>query len=129
MAYEIPGLSFPLPAGEDFRPATNKGQFRFVDVSNTGKAVMPSAANKQVIGVRQNRPNANEATTVVHNGISFVEAGGAITAGDLVATDGTGRAVAASGATTIVLGRALESASAAGIQIAVLLIPNTAAAV
>ena len=119
MAYEIPGFSFPLPAGADFSAGK---QFRFVTVSNTGKAVNPSAGGG-VIGVRQNRPKADKATTIVNSGISIVEAGGAITAGDLVQTNATGQAiVSASGKLTV--GRALESATGDGIQIAVLLVPS-----
>lgn len=124
MAYEIPGFSFPLPSGADFSASK---QFRFVDVNATGKAVNP-AAGGSVIGVRQTRPRANEATTIVHSGVSIVEAGGVIDAGALIASDANGLAVtAAAGNTTV--GRALEAATASGIQIAVLLIPNTAAAV
>jgi hypothetical protein len=118
MAYEIPGFSFPLPSGADFSAGS---QFRFCDVSSTGKVVNPTAGGS-VIGVRQNRPKADHAATVVNSGISIVEAGEAIAIGDLVATDSTGRAiVAASGELTV--GRALEAATAAAVQIAVLLIP------
>ncbi len=117
MAYEIPGFSFPLPSGADFRGAA---QFRFCNVDGTGKAVNP-AAGGDVIGVRQNRPRLNEATTIVHNGISFVEAGGAIAAGAIVATDATGRAVVPAVGNRGV-GRALVSAYGAGVQIAVLLL-------
>lgn len=118
MAYEVPGFSFSIPAGADF---TSGKQFRFADVSNTGKAVDPTAGGS-VIGVRQNRPKANHGTTIVQSGISIVEAGDAVTAGALIQTDGTGRAIP-SAAGKLTVGRALESASAAGIQIAVLLIP------
>ena len=117
MAYEIPGFSFPLPAGVDF---TGGAQFRFVDVSSTGKAVNP-VANGRSIGVRQNRPKLNEGTTIVVNGVSIVEAGGAITAGALVTTNAVGQAVTAAVGNSV-NGRALESASGAGIQIAVLLL-------
>lgn len=123
MAYEIPGFSFTLPSGADF---TSGAQFRFCDVSNTGKAVNPTAGSS-VVGVRQNRPKLNEGATIIHSGISFVEAGGVVAAGDLIAADATGRALKATTGQTVV-GRALEAASAAGIQIAVLLNPNTAAA-
>lgn len=118
MAYEIPGFSFPLPAGVDF---SGGAQFRFVDVSSTGKAVNPTAAGT-VVGVRQTRAKLNEGTTIVHNGISIVEAGGAITAGALVETNAVGQALTKSAG--VALGKALETASGAGVQIAVLLIPN-----
>lgn len=124
MAYEIPGFSFPLPAGEDFSAAA---QFRFIDVSATGKAVNP-AAGGSVIGVRQNRPKLNEATTIVNSGIVIVEAGAALAPGDLVAANALGQAVEAAGG-NVTAGRALETASGAGIQIAVLLIPSASATV
>lgn len=117
MAYEIPGFSFTLVAAADL----SASQFRFVEVNSTGKAAVPTLAGS-VVGVRQNKPKANEATTIVHDGISFVEAGGAIAIGGLVTTDATGRAVAATtGQQTH--GRALETASGAGVFIAVLLTP------
>lgn len=117
MAYEIPGLSFTLVSAADL---TNS-QFRFVDVDATGKAVLPGAGGP-VVGVCNNHADVNEPVTVVSNGISKVEAGGAIPAGSPVGTDATGRAVvAAAGAGH---GRALETASGAGIRIAVLLLPT-----
>ena len=117
MAYEIPGFSFTLPAGQDFR--TGAGQFRFVNINSVAKAVVP-ALGGQVVGVRQMRPNLNEATTIVGSGVSFVEAAGAITAGQEVTCDATGRAVVAA-AGQRVHGIAFETASGAGIQIAVYL--------
>lgn len=122
MAYEQPGFSFTLPAGADF---SGGAQFRFCDVSALGKAVNPTN-NGSVVGVRQTKSQTDEAATVVHSGISIVEAGGAVNAGDRVATNAVGQAVAAAGAGTVVVGRALETASGAGIQIAVLLLPNAA---
>jgi hypothetical protein len=121
MAYEIPGFSFTLPSAADYR--TGAGQFRFVTVNSSGKAVAASAAGK-TIGVRQNKPNLNEAMTIVGNGIVFVEAGAAITCGASVETDATGRAITL--AAGIAQGVALETASAAGVQIAVLLVPRLA---
>lgn len=117
MAYEIPGFSFTLVSAADL----SASQFRFVDVNSAGKAALPTLAGP-VVGVRQNKPKANEATTIVHDGISIVEAGGAITLGGLVTTDATGRAVAATTG-QISAGRALETASGAGVFIAVLLTP------
>lgn len=116
MAYEIPGFSFPLPAGADF---SGGAQFRFCDVSSTGKAVNPAAGGR-VVGVRQTKSKLDEAATIVNSGISIVEAGGAITAGGEVETNAVGQAVAVT--TGVVLGTALETASGAGIQIAVLLV-------
>lgn len=118
MAYEIPGFSFPLPSAADYR--TGNGQFRFVKNNGSGKAVQCSVAGERTLGVRQNKPNLNEAMTIVNSGIVFVEAGAAVANGALVMTDTTGRAITAT-ATNTIAGEALETASAAGVQIAVLL--------
>lgn len=117
MAYEIPGFSFPLPSAADYR--SGNGQFRFVKVTATGKA-QQTVAGESAIGVRQNTPNLNEAMTIVGDGIVIVEAGAAVTAGDFVGSDATGRAVTAA-AGQYINGRAMETASGAGILIAVYL--------
>lgn len=122
MAYEIPGFSFTLPSAADYR--TGNGQFRFTTVNSSGKAVAPAASGDLTIGVRQNTPNQNEGTTIVNSGISMVEAGGVVAAGDKVQSDATGRAIAAASGKHVA-GIALEAASGAGIIIAVLL-TNTA---
>lgn len=125
MAYEIPGFSFTLPAGEDFRPATAKGQYRFVNINGDGNAVRP-AASGVAIGVRQNYPSAGEGTTIVQSGIVLVEAGGTFAVGDAVGTDAEGRAIAAGAGTA--LGRAIH-AGTSGVISTVLLIPAAVAAV
>jgi hypothetical protein len=119
MAYEIPGFSYPLPAAADY----SASQFRFVNVSAAGKAVVAGAGGR-VCGVRNNKPKADEATTIVQTGISIVEAGAAVTAGDSVQSDASGRAITL--AAGIAQGIALETASAAGVFIAVLLVPRVA---
>lgn len=116
--YEIPGLSYTLPSGSDFR--TGAGQFRFVDINSSGKAVVPTGAGAAVVGVRQNKPNTNEAMTIVGSGIAIVEAGAAITLGAAVTTDASGRAVTATTGNQV-HGRAFEAASGAGVLIAVFL--------
>lgn len=121
MAYEIPGFSFTLPAGADF---SSGAQFRFANVSSTGKAVNPSAGGA-VVGVRYTKSKADEAATIVHSGIAIVEAGGEFDPGDSIATDNVGRAVEATSG-NVVVGRALETSTGAGIQCAILLIPAAA---
>lgn len=117
MAFEIPGFSFPLPSAADYR--TGNGQFRFVKVNSSGKAVQ-TVAGEATIGVRQITCRQDEAMTIVNSGISMVEAGAAVTAGALVMSDATGRAVTAT-STNSIAGTALETASGAGVIIAVLL--------
>ena len=121
MAYEAPGFSWTLVAAADY----SASQFRFIDVqAATGKGLAPSVAGQRVVGVRQNKPKANEAATVVSSGISIVEAGAAVTVGDDVMTDTSGRCITAATAGSKIAGIALETASGAGIKIAVLLAPG-----
>jgi hypothetical protein len=63
--------------------------------------------------VLQNKPKSGEPATVFDGGISKVVAGGAITAGDIITTNGSGRAaVVTSG--QMAGGRALTAAGADG---------------
>jgi hypothetical protein len=122
MAYEIPGFSYTLVAAADL----SASQFRFIDIDATGKGAVPGAGGR-VVGVRNNKPKSGEAATVVGSGISIVEAGDVVTVGGSVSTDNVGRVVDAATA-DLIAGIALESASAAGQFIAVLLTPGAGAA-
>lgn len=70
-------------------------QYRFVKVTAARTAGLATAvANERVIGVLQNKPQrVGEAATVAVDGVTLVEAGGAIAAGDGVKVDANGRAV------------------------------------
>ena len=120
MAYEIPGFSFPLPAGADLRTSL----FRGVTTDVNGKAVLP-AAGRAIIGVINNKPGLDEAVTIVHSGIVMAEAGAAIpllAGGTPVMTDALGRFVPyVVAAGNVVSGWALEPASGAGIITTVIL--------
>lgn len=120
MAYETPGLTVTFTSGADFSAGA---QFRFVDFNSSGKVINPAASGDPVVGVRQNRPRLNEGATVVVDGISWVEAGAAVTLGANVMTDTTGRAIAWT-TTKYCIGRALQVAAAAGVIIPVLILHN-----
>ena len=117
MAYEIPGFSFSLPSGTDFWSNGTGTQYQFVQINSSGVVVAPSAGGA-VVGVRQNRPKAGEAATIMAHGISQVVSGdNTIVAGSLLAATATGNvAVATSG--QYIVGTALEASSATGIIIA-----------
>lgn len=93
--------------------------------NGVGMAVIPDSAagsiiiagaNARIIGVLQNNPKAGEAANVgAVRGASYkVLAGAAITMGDDLITDSSGRFITATGAAQKVVGRAMEAASAAG---------------
>lgn len=92
MAYEVLGTgdTFTVPAGADLSAL----QYTFVDLNSSGAAVAPSNGARAV-GVLQNAPTSGQAATVAKSGISKVVAGGSITRGASVTTNGSGAAIAA----------------------------------
>lgn len=93
MAYEMPGFSFTLVAGEDL----TLSQFCGVDVEHgTGDAVLPGAGLR-ICGVVQNKPDEGESATIVNDGISKVQVGTTgVRAGDSVTVDADGTFIQAS---------------------------------
>ena len=83
------------------------------------------AADANVLGVVRQAAVSGDKVTVDVLGTAIVEAGGAITKGDTLKVDNTGKVItwATSGAK---VGLALQAASGAGQFIEVLLIPNVA---
>lgn len=119
MAYEIPGFAFSLVAAADL----STHQYKFVNIDGTGKAALGGNGTR-VIGVLQNKPTSGQISTVVVTGVSKVVAGAAVTAGDSVQSDASGRAITL--AAGIGAGVALSTASGAGVIIPVLLIARVA---
>jgi hypothetical protein len=113
VAYEIPGFSRTTESGADFT-ADAAGQHRFVVMNSSQQVVNPSASGRAT-GVRCNKPNVGQATTVRTSGIVMVEAAEAIAVDAAVSTDNVGRAV--NGATTgeVILGRCVVAASGTGV--------------
>lgn len=96
-------------------------QFRFVTIGTTPETVGLTGAGLVADGVLQNKPQAvGQAATVGIYGVSMVESGAAVAAGDLVQADATSRAITQT-STNAVLGKAIKAATAAGQLIPVLL--------
>lgn len=106
--------SITLEAGEDL----SAHQFRFVDVSTSVARTcisVGSAGSTRTIGVLQNDPDAaGKAATVGVMGVSRVEAGEAIAVGDYIAANADGKALDADTQDQVILGVALEAATATG---------------
>lgn len=95
MAYQIPGLTFTLPLGAVTSIDDGDFDFRF-GVATDGKAVRAGAGASAPFVIQQPAEHAADAeTTCFANSVSKVVAGGTVTAGALVTSDATGRAVAA----------------------------------
>lgn len=83
-------------------------QYRFVQVSGDHQANLynGTTVGQVAVGVLQNKPQIEEmACTVGIAGISLVEAGGNVEAGDIVEADATGRAIGLAGG--VALGTAI----------------------
>jgi hypothetical protein len=139
VAYEIQGFDIgTLEASADL----SANRYQFVTVNSSGQVAV-AAAGDPAIGVLQNKPAAaGRSATVRVLGVSKVKAGAALTKGDQVASNASGKAVTATKATvntsdtgvasdpviaSNVLGIALESAAAADEVISVLLLHSGAA--
>lgn len=102
--------------GQPGSASPNSGNiFRFVKVTGAhlcGKAT--AATNEVVVGVLNSKPQVNNmAATVAIAGVSNVEAGATVTAGDSIKVDSTGRGVTATPGTDagVTVGVALGSAA------------------
>lgn len=116
VAYEIPGFSWTWVSGADFTGAA-AGQHRFVTLNTSQVAVNPAlgAVGNRDVGVRCNKPNTGQATTVRKSGVVMVEAAEAITVGAPVSCDATGKATVADTATHLILGTCVVAASGNGV--------------
>jgi len=99
------------------------GSLRYIAVAHVGAyqaAGATSANSSTILGVMQNDPAIGEAMSIAYAGPSKVIAGGALTAGAIITTNGSGRmAVITSG--QMAMGRLLETAAADGDVVGALL--------
>lgn len=90
-------------------------QYQFVKLDANGDVILCDTQGEQAYGVLQNDPGLGEAATVAIGGVTKVEAGEAVAAGNLVGVAADGQALDASLTTNnVFLGFALSAASAAG---------------
>lgn len=91
-------------------------QYHFVRLSAANKTNLASqAANSATLGVLLNKPKSGEFASIGYFGEGKITAGAAITAGDVLTTNGSGRAaVVTSGSLQMACARALETAGADG---------------
>lgn len=108
MATENIGFLRSREAGE----AMTDKQHYIVQQDATGKIEVGEGATDLLVGVLQNTPAAGEQAVYAFGGVAKVKAGGTIGIGAWVTTDASGKAVATTTATNIVIGRALTSAVA-----------------
>lgn len=86
-AYEIPGERFTLIA------SYNIARHKFVSVSPSGKAYVPTDDTEAVVGVTYTEADTDQPISIVGSGIVMVIAGEAIAAGDVVTFGASGVAM------------------------------------
>ena len=95
-------------------PSIKGNQYKFVKVTGVHLVGLATSSDNGalIVGVLQNKPQStNMAATVAIDGVSLIEAGASITAGDAVKADALGRAVTATVGSDVVSGFALASAT------------------
>jgi hypothetical protein len=99
-------------------------QFTFVKLDSNGKAAAVAGTTDVPVGILQNDPSAaGRAAEIMVSGVSEIIAGGALTAGNQVSTDASGRAVAVTAGTDTtryVVGHVLIGCSNSGERATVL---------
>lgn len=129
-AFENPGMKLAREASADLSTA----QYKAVKLNSSSQAA-PIAANTDVpLGILQDKPAAaGRAAEIMVSGISQMYAGAAVTAGQVIGIDASGRGVpltVGTDTTRYAIGQALTSASGADVLFAVLfncVQPNRAA--
>lgn len=121
MAFEqvVEGLQYARNAGADLSAKV----FYLAKVDTDGDIVLAAAGTDVVLGVIREGAVANKPVTVQFGGIGKVIAGGSITAGARITSDGNGKAVATTSAGDKVCGIALTAADAGDI-ISIALVPG-----
>lgn len=98
-------------------------QFKVVKISGNGSIVLASSAGEVVDGVLQGNPTGYAPAEVANGGVSKCVAGAAISAGELVMANASGKAIPAT-AGNFFFGRAITSAAAEDEIVSVVLGPT-----
>lgn len=120
MAYEILANQLTLPVAADY----SASQYRFVKVNSSGQWVRVGDG-EHADAVLQDDPDSagDPGAAALAGSVTKIEAGGTVTAGGLIASDSSGRAVdIVSG--DYVLGRAVSGATGSGQYITAIFQPS-----
>jgi hypothetical protein len=110
MAYEEAVHSIgSLTASADL----SSSQFCLVEISGDGTVSKCNAVTDRALGVLLDKPESGQAAEVAVGGIVKVLAGGAITAGNPIGPDASGKGVAKTDATHWAIGIAVETVALA----------------
>lgn len=111
--------------GTSLQGPNGTAQFLAVKISGVGTVTVAAANSDVVHGILQNDPKSGQAANVAFGGISKAVAGAAITAGAVLMSDTSGRVITqTSPGTNPCLGQALDTSTAAGQVIRILIVPG-----
>ena len=110
-AYEIPELRFSAVSGAAVP------RHRFVSIDANGNGIV-NDGQKAIVGVSMNQCDKADEVLEIAKGIVVVEAAGAVSAGNVVKADASGKAIVGTGLTGMT---AITGSDAAGDLISVLL--------
>lgn len=99
----------PYKAGADLSAVAN--QYKIVKFTAASTIGLAAAATDKLIGVLQNRPQANVGAAVAVAGRALVKAGAAVAVGDRLTADASGRAIATTTAQNAYIGVAVTACS------------------
>lgn len=99
-------------------------QYYAVKLTAARAVNLASAGGEAIYGVLQNAPPSGQAADVGFLGVTKAVAGAAVSAGDYLMTDTSGRLITAT-STNHRVGQAIEAAGAAGVIFTVMLGPNS----
>jgi hypothetical protein len=116
MSYEEVLKTISVEASADL----SAHQYKFMNVDSSGQLELVTTLGGEFLGILQDKPAAvGRAGSVGIDGVTKIEASAAIAAGAIVVSTTAGLAVTASADGQIVLGIAMEAATATGDIIAV----------
>lgn len=111
MSQAVKDFEKTLDAGADL----STKQFYIVKLDSNANLVLGAAGTDKLVGVLQNKPQSGEGGLFRFSGTTKVVAGGTITAGAWITSDGSGKAIATTTDKNVAIGQALEGASSGDI--------------
>lgn len=91
MAFEIPGRRITVICGAS---SLASHKYKFVKLHTDGTAILTAGTSDNPYGILQNNPGVGGECEVMRDGVSKLVAGGSVSIGNIIGTDGSGQGVA-----------------------------------
>ena len=117
----VEGLQRAFTAGADLTGKLNL----IAKFDTSGNVVVAAGATDKMIGVIREEATSGNPATIQFGGVGKVISGGVIAAGDLLTSDGSGKAIATTSSGNRIIGIADKAAAGANVVISALLFPGS----